>query len=171
MIWHLIAALFAGLGAAGIGLLLRSLSGNRLPRWVIPVCGGLGMLVYQIHHEYSWFRYKQEQLPESAQVVSTERDSMLWRPWTYLYPMTVGFSVIDSDNTLVRESDDETLVEFLLYRFRKEYVDVVDHQAYLLNCNARELLPLAGESRRPQVDQLRRLEPSAPLVQAVCPAD
>ena len=37
MIWHLIAAIFAGLGAAGLGLLLRTLSGKRLPRWIVPV--------------------------------------------------------------------------------------------------------------------------------------
>ncbi len=66
MIWHLIAAIFAGLGAAGLGLLLRTLSGKRLPRWIVPVCAGLGMLGYQIQHEYGWFDHKRQQLPDSA---------------------------------------------------------------------------------------------------------
>lgn len=169
MIWHLIAALFAGLAAAGVGLLLRFLSGKRLPRWIIPVCGGLGILAFQIHHEYSWFHYKQQQLPESARVVSTEEERMFWRPWTYLFPMTVAFSVVDRDNVVTTQANEERLVEFILYRFEKEYIDVVKHQAYLMNCTAQETLPLMGDERRPHTSELRRVEASEPLFQAVCP--
>jgi len=49
MFWHLIAAIVAGVAGAGIGLLLRSLTRKRLPKWIIPVCAGLGMLSYTIH--------------------------------------------------------------------------------------------------------------------------
>ncbi|EPC02988.1 hypothetical protein L861_22010 [Litchfieldella anticariensis FP35 = DSM 16096] len=169
MIWHLIAALFAGLGTAGVGLLLRSLSGKRLPRWIIPVCGGLGILAFQIHHEYSWFHYKQQQLPESATVVSTKEERMFWRPWTYLFPLTTAFSVIDRDSMANMQANEEQVVEFILYRFEKEYIDVVQHQAYLMNCTAGEMLPLMGEGHRPRLSELRRVDASDPLFQAVCP--
>ncbi|MBB3230268.1 hypothetical protein [Halomonas stenophila] len=168
MIWHLIAAAFAGLGAAGIGLLLRMLSRQRLPRWIVPVCAGLGMLGYQINHEYAWFEHKRAQLPASTRLVSTEQTPVLWRPWTYLVPLTSGFTVVDRDNLVRSRTNDQPLVEFILYRFEMANADRVQHQAYLLNCSARELVPLADEPRRPRTEALRRLAAGDPLLQAVC---
>ena len=46
MLWTILAIVVAGMGAAGIAMLLRKLTGNRLPKWIIPACGGLGMLAY-----------------------------------------------------------------------------------------------------------------------------
>lgn len=168
MIWHLIAAVFAGLGAAGIGLLLRMASGKRLPIWIIPVFGGLGMLGYQIHYEYSWFSHKQAQLPDSASVVEVEHGSMFWRPWTYPFPMANAFSVVDSDSMRVRDADGERLVEYIRYRFEKQHVDLVTHQAWLMNCTTRETLPLAGEERRPRFKAMRELDAEDPVYRAVC---
>ncbi|WP_111413214.1 hypothetical protein [Billgrantia lactosivorans] len=168
MIWHLIAAVFAGLGAAGIGLLLRLASGKRLPKWIIPACAGLGMLGYQIHYEYSWYDHKRSQLPATTRVVDTQQDSMVWRPWTYLYPMTVGFSVVDQSSMVPRQADDNELVEFILYRFDKEYVDQMHHEPYLMNCSSAELVPLTSGSRQPRIDALRELDRESSLYQAVC---
>ncbi|GHE20769.1 hypothetical protein [Halomonas urumqiensis] len=168
MIWHLIAAIFAGLGAAGIGMLLRLLSGKRLPRWIIPAFAGLGMLGYQIHYEYAWFDHKLQQLPATAHVVEVEQDAMFWRPWTYLHPMTTGFSVVDEQSMSVREEDGERRVEFLLYRFEKQLQDRVSHQTWLMNCASREVLPLEGEGREPRLDEMRRLGDQAPLYRAIC---
>lgn len=168
MIWHLIAAVFAGLGAAGIGLILRQASGKRLPRWIIPAFGGLGMLGYQIYTEYTWFEHKQQQLPESAEVVSVEEGQMFWRPWTFAFPMTTAFTIVDLDNLAVSRGDGGRLIEFILYRFEKEYVDQVSHQAYLMNCATREMLPLEGESRTPNTEQMRRVEAESPLHRALC---
>lgn len=168
MIWHLVAAAFAGLGAAGVALLLRLLSGKRLPRWIVPVFAGLGMLTYQINYEYAWYGYKIQQLPESAQVVSTEKSRMLWRPWTYLYPLTTAFSVVDQDNLVASQADGERLVEFILYRFERQYRDLLTHQTYLMNCTTREMVPLAGDDRQPDVDRLRQLDRNDPLLEVVC---
>lgn len=168
MIWHLIAAAFAGLGAAGIGLLLRWLSRQRLPRWIVPVFAGLGMLGYQIYHEYTWFEHKRAQLPASTQVVSTEQTPAFWRPWTFLVPLTSGFTVVDQENLVRSQNDDQQLVEFILYRFEMANADRVQHRAYLLNCSARDLVPMTGEPRRPDTEQLRRLERQDPLLRTVC---
>ena len=169
MIWHLIAAIFAGLGAAGIGLMLRLASGKRLPKWIIPVFAGLGMLGYQIHYEYSWFDHKRSQLPATTQVVDTRQDSMVWRPWTYFFPMTVSFSVVDQSSMVPAQGDDDAqLVEFILYRFEKEYVDQLHHQPYLMNCDAAEMVPLTSGSRQPRLEGLRPVEEDSRLFQAVC---
>ncbi|SFH91812.1 hypothetical protein SAMN04487959_11296 [Modicisalibacter xianhensis] len=169
MLWQLVAAVFAGLGAAGVGLILRQLSGKRLPRWIVPALGGLGMIGYQIHYEYAWFDYKQAQLPASAEVVSTETDRMFWRPWTYIVPLTTGFTVLDQSNLVTQEAGEDRLVEFILYRFERQHTDMVSHQTYLLNCDAREMVPLSGDNREPRYAELRHVEGSTPLFQAVCP--
>lgn len=168
MIWHLIAALFAGLGAAGIGMLLRLLSGKRLPRWIIPVFAGLGLFAYQVHYEYSWFANKHQQLPESSLVVSTEQRGAFWRPWTYVFPMTTAFTIVDRDSMIVRNANGQPLVEFMLYRFERQYVDRVSHQAHAMNCSTRELVPLDGEPRQPRLSALRSLDASDVLYQTVC---
>ncbi|MEQ5800987.1 hypothetical protein [Halomonas sp. H10-9-1] len=168
MIWHLIGAIFAGLGAAGIGLLLRKVSGKRLPRWIIPALGGLGMLAYQIQAEYSWYEHKRSLLPESARVVQAEQDAMFWRPWTYLFPMTTAFSVVDKQGMATQWQEGEKRVEFLLYRFEKQAQDSVSHQTWLMNCATRETLPLEGEERQVQLGAMRRLTEEAPLYRAVC---
>ncbi|GHC22914.1 hypothetical protein [Aidingimonas halophila] len=170
MIWHLIAAMFAGLAAAGIALLLRVISGKRLPRWIIPAFAGAGMLSYQVHHEYTWYSHKEMQLPDSAQVISTEQEATFWRPWTYLFPMTTAFTVVDHDNLSTNETEDERVVEFILYRFEKQPTDQVSHQAYLLNCSAEEIVPLTEEFEQRQDVELRRISTSSQLYQAVCPS-
>ncbi|MFB9865929.1 hypothetical protein [Vreelandella sulfidaeris] len=170
MIWHLIAAVFAGLAAAGIGLILRTLSGKRLPKWIVPVFGGLGMLGYQIQVEYSWFDHKKAQLPDTAIVISTDRSSAVWRPWTFAFPMTTAFSVVDSDNIRIIEQENARLAEFILYQFERHHTDILLTQPYLLNCDSRELMPLADETREPIIDELRTLRETSPLLTTVCSA-
>lgn len=82
--------------------------------------------------------------------------------------MTTAFSVVDRDNVIPRQADEHRLVEFILYRFEQQYVDQVTHQAYLMNCTTRELLPLVGESRQPRFESLRELDADDPLYGAVC---
>ena len=70
MFWELVATVFAGLGAAGIALLLRKLSAQKLPRYLVPVFAGLGMLGFQIHAEYNWYSHQKSLLPERYAVSS-----------------------------------------------------------------------------------------------------
>lgn len=167
MIWHLIGAVFAGLATAGIALLLRKLSGQRLPRWIIPVFAGLGMLGYQINVEYGWFEHKQAQLPSEARVVATEYQENFWRPWTLFVPMTGAFTVLDESSLRQGELNGERVTEFMLYRFQKQHVDQVRSQPFVLNCDNRELVPMK-EERELDIESLRRLPASDPLYLAVC---
>ncbi len=167
MIWHLFALAVAGLGAAGIGYMLRAASGKKLPTWIVPVFAGIGMLSYQIYFEYYWFEHKQSQLPENSVVVASETQQAIWRPWTYLLPMTVSFSVVDRSNLSEVQLDDNRITRFILYRFRKEYVDLVSHHTHLLNCDTRELVP-ESEEGRPRPEMMRVLSGDDPLYLAVC---
>ncbi len=167
MIWNLIATVVAGLGAAGIALLLRSLSRKKLPKWIVPVFAGLGMLGYQIYTEYTWYDFKRAQLPANAEVVEVRTDSMIWRPWTYLYPMTVSFTVVDADSIHDTLIGDQQVVEFVRYRFEKSYVDQVSHHAQLLNCASGEMYEL-DDARKPLLNSREMLSGDSPLRRRVC---
>lgn len=169
MIWHLIAAVFAGLGAAGVALLLRKLSRNRLPKWIIPAFAGAAMLAFQLGIEYSWINTKQAQLPVGSQIVDTTESRYFWRPWTYLVPMTTGFAVVEPERIQAHYIEGESLAEFYVYRFERAHIDLLNIQRYLLNCVTGELIPLT-EDRAPNPSELRLLEAGDPLRSTVCSA-
>ncbi|WP_151671536.1 hypothetical protein [Nitrincola schmidtii] len=167
MIWTIIAIVFSGLGAAGVALILRKLTRNKLPKWIIPVFAGMGMLGYQISYEYSWFEHQVTRQPEAAVVVSTETGQVFWRPWTYHFPMIIAFTVIDTDNMVKTEVEGNELVEFILYRFEKQHVDLVSHQAYLLNCSSAEMLPM-NQQGEPILSQFQRIDKNGILFLTAC---
>lgn len=168
MIWHLIAAIAAGMAGAGIALLLRSLTRNRLPKWIIPVFAGLGMLTYTIYFEYTWFDTKQARLPEGSIVISAEKGEMLWRPWTMKFPMPLVYTVLDGANARIEDTDKGRTARFVLYRFEKQHlVSTVKSGTYQLLCTEKALFRLneAGEAK---FETLTELEADAPLYKAIC---
>lgn len=167
MLWTLLAIAVTGLGAAGIALLLRKLSRNKLPKWIVPLFGGLGMLGYQIFYEYSWFEHQLQRQPQESVVVASEAGHVFWRPWSYFVPMVTAFTVLDSKSVAKRELDGRVVAEFMLYRFEKQHIDHVAHQAHLLNCDSAELLPL-DEKKQPQLAQLKRIGKDEVLYRQVC---
>ena len=82
--------------------------------------------------------------------------------------MTVGFTVLDTDNIIRIDRDEQRLRQFILYTFDKEYVDLVSHQTHLLNCDTQELVPMAEDGAL-RVSAMRQLEPGDPLYEQVCP--
>ncbi|SFM48725.1 hypothetical protein [Marinobacter zhejiangensis] len=166
MFWTFVATVFAGLGAAGIALGIRSITGKRAPKWLIPVFAGLGMLGYLVHGEYTWFEHKTSQLPPEALVVGQEQLKNPLRPWTYVVPQVTGFTVIDT-NSIETSPNDRDVHMFYLYRFEQSYTDAVSKQVHLLNCATQELIPLDNEGN-PQVEQLRKLADDDRLFIAAC---
>lgn len=118
MFWELIATLSAGLGAAGIALLLRALTLKKLPNWIIPVFAGAGMLGFQIYSEYNWFDHQRSLLPQGVEVVRTAKESSGWRPWSYLYPQTMRFIAADIKNAANNQKNTD-LVLVDLYFFER----------------------------------------------------
>lgn len=167
MLWTLIAIGIAGLGAAGIAMLLRKITRNRLPKWIIPVFGGLGMLSYQIYYEYTWFELQLQRQPAESVLVASETGEVFWRPWTFFWPMTTAFTVLDSKSLQRQEVSGQTVVAFNLYRFEKQHVDRVSHQPYLLNCTTAELLPLDLQ-QKPLLQQIKHVARAEVLYQRAC---
>lgn len=170
MIWHLVAVVFAGLGAAGLALIIRSLSRKKAPKWLIPVFAGIGMLGYQINFEYQWFQHKQQQLPTTAQVIDTEKNAVFWRPWTLMLPMTTAFTLIDSDSITVTERENTKIADYLIYRFEKQHVDVVSYQRYILNCDTGERVAVS-QTGTANLSERTQLTPSSSEYVELCGAN
>ena len=171
MIWHLIAAIAAALAGAGIALVLRNLTRNRLPKWIIPAFAGLGMLAYTIHYEYTWFETKEARLPEGAVIVSSEEGHMLWRPWTMLFPMPLVYTVLDNANAQIEETSKGRIARFALYRFEKHHLmSTVISAPYQLLCDEKVMFRL-NEAGQAKFETMTELETDAPLYRAVCLSD
>ena len=167
MLWTILAIVIAGLGAGGIAMLLRKLSRNLLPKWIIPVFAGLGMLSYQIYYEYSWFDHQVQRQPQESVLVASEAGQVFWRPWSYHWPMTTAFTVLDSKSLQHQDADGHVLAAFNLYRFEKQHVDRVSHQPHLLNCTTAELLPLDAQ-KQPLFKQIKRIAKDEVLYRHAC---
>lgn len=95
MFLELIATFAGGLGGAGLLMVLRWLSGGRLPRWLVPAGAGAAMIGVTIANEYGWYPRASGALPESFVVAERVEQARPWRPWTYLVPMTERFAALD----------------------------------------------------------------------------
>lgn len=94
MVWETIATICAGLGAAGVGLLLRLLW-RTMPKMWIPMLAGAGMLGFQIVREYSWYGEQVTRLPEGVAVVATLDGKTWYRPWHFIKAPVWQFAVVE----------------------------------------------------------------------------
>ncbi|MCP9337293.1 hypothetical protein [Stutzerimonas xanthomarina] len=168
MFWHLIAAIVAALAGAGIALLLRNLSRKKLPKWIVPAFAGLGMLAYTINYEYTWFETKQARLPEGSVIVASEEGEMLWRPWTMMFPMPLGYTVLDGANVQVEETSEGRVARFVLYRFKKQHLmSTVTSGPHQLLCDEKALFRL-NEAGQAKFETMTVLDADAPLYRVIC---
>ena len=88
MFFELIATITIGVGAAGVAMLARRLSGRRLPGWVTPVTAGAAMIGFVLWAEYSWYGRTVAALPDGVEVATANESRQVYRPWTYVAPLT-----------------------------------------------------------------------------------
>ncbi|WP_306153146.1 hypothetical protein [Roseovarius sp. MMSF_3281] len=100
---ELIASFVAGFAAAGVVLVINMVTGNRLPKWVMPVAAGVTMIGFAIWSEYSWAGRTKAALPEGVEVIDTVEVSRFWKPWTYVVPQTTR--IMAADVAAIREND------------------------------------------------------------------
>lgn len=162
----LIAASVAFL-AAGIAQYARILTRKRLPRWIVPAAAGLGILGYQIYMEYSWYERTRARLPAQTVVTEVRQTPAFWRPWTFVVPINMGFSVVDSSKIQLAQADGERIARFRLYSFEQAFVDHVEQRGYLLNCHSGILVPM-DDQEVPQPDKALQLDRQSRLFTAVC---
>ncbi|MCC1491491.1 hypothetical protein [Cognatishimia sp. F0-27] len=96
MFIELIATVFAGIACAGIVMLVNIILGRRLPKWLMPVAAGLGMIGMTISNEYTWFGRTAERLPEGVEIAMTVEEQSWMRPWTKVAPYTKRFAAADT---------------------------------------------------------------------------
>jgi hypothetical protein len=94
MALELLGSIFVALT---IGLLLWALRRKfpAIPRWLVPVAAGLGMVTSTIWMEYSWFDRVSRALPPGFAVANVENGSSPLRPWTYVVPLANRFTALD----------------------------------------------------------------------------
>ncbi|MFP4275128.1 MAG: hypothetical protein ACLFRU_08890 [Paracoccaceae bacterium] len=116
MFLELIATFVAGLAGAGLAMLVRRISGGRLPRWITPVAAGAAMLGVTISSEYGWYERTRAALPDGFTVARTVEERAWWRPWTLAAPYVERFVVVDRGS--IRENSaypDERLADLYFF--------------------------------------------------------
>lgn len=116
MFVELIATIFAGIACAGIAMLLNLLTGRRLPKWVMPVAAGAGMIGMTISNEYTWFDRTAERLPEGVEIAIEIKEQSWLRPWTQVWPYTKRFAAVDVGTARTNETlPDQRLVDIYFF--------------------------------------------------------
>ncbi len=166
MTWHLLAVFISGLSLGGIAYLLRSLSRQRLPKWLIPAFAGAGMLGYLAYYDYTWYDFKRSQLPAGAIIFDTAHHSNFFKPWSYASPAINAFSVADG-NFRVEEQAGAHLVEYLAYEFSKDPVERMRTRLHVLNCSSLERVSIDPEHPQAKAE-LSRISNADPVFVAAC---
>lgn len=94
MFFELLAAVIAGIGAAGVAVGIRKLSKGAIPGFAIPIAAGLGMLSAAIWSEYDWYPHQVDTLGDEFAVAATFAEPSPFRPWTYLRPFVSRFMAV-----------------------------------------------------------------------------
>ncbi|MGB3280750.1 MAG: hypothetical protein WBA92_16300 [Pseudorhodobacter sp.] len=105
MLMDLIATLAAGAGLVGFVIIARHLSKGRLPKWTLPAAIGLGMLLFSIWNEYTWYGRTTGALPEEVIILTTPTDKVFYRPWTYVFPVATRFAAFDGTGMVKSQQD------------------------------------------------------------------
>jgi hypothetical protein len=163
MFLELIGVIFAGLGGAGVMMLITRLTGNRLPKWIIPVAAGAAMLGTTISSEYSWFARTSGNLPEGLEVVQTVENTAMYRPWTYLFPYTDRFVAVDQGNVRANTDQPELFLANLYFFGRWSTVQSVE---VMVNCDTGQRADPALGDESPPV--WRDVPADDPIVTGVC---
>lgn len=170
MIWELIATVIAGLGGAGIALILRKVTVNKAPMWLIPAFAGASMLGFQIHSEYSWFNHQSGRLPAGVVVIKTVEQTAAWRPWSYLYPQTLRFIAADVANASVNQINPQLRLVDLYFFERRASARRVPQ---VVHCQQQAQTDFSAQLQIPAVDasvgsDWKKLSSDDPLLIAVC---
>ncbi|GAA6182747.1 hypothetical protein NBRC116594_41850 [Shimia sp. NS0008-38b] len=104
MFLELLGVIFAGVAGAGLMMVAVRFSRGRLPNWLTPVAAGAAMIAATISSEYSWYSRTSSTLPDGLNVVETVQTTAVWRPWTYVAPMTERFVALDTTSIQINES-------------------------------------------------------------------
>lgn len=112
------AAIVAAVALGGMAHLLRRLTGQRLPKWLVTVAAAAGLIGTTIFLEYDWFSRVSAELPAGVQVVWKSEEVMGLRPWTMVAPITTRFVAMDT-RAIVQHPNNGTLRMAKLFNFAR----------------------------------------------------
>lgn len=170
MFWSLLTAIVAAFAGAGIGLMLRHLSGKRLPQTVIPVSAGIAMLVATVALEYQWSDSVLSTMAPDTVVIS-ERDQQAWyQPWTFVQPWVRGFIGFSPDEVTETAESSGILVVQLRRQERWQPQMVLP---ILVDCSGSRRADVRPETEfdedgRPINAAWRDVSADDPIVSSVC---
>lgn len=158
MLWEIIATASAGIGAAGIALLVRMLF-KQSPKWLVSVSAGMGVLLFAVYNEYTWADYTQSRLPKGSVVVAEIPHTAFYKPWSYIKPQILQFVV--ADKTGVQSLDNQPHIKQVpLYFFERR---MKAHQlTILVNCQTQQ------QTSRIGANDWSKLPYTANIIKAVC---
>jgi len=167
MIWELVATVFAGLGGAGIALLIRKLSKQAAPKWLVPAFAGLCMLGFQVQGEYDWYDHQTGLLPTGVVVVKAVEEKAIWRPWSYVFPQTTRFIAADVANSAQNKIDPNLILVDLYFFERRSAAKRVPQ---VIDCvqSARADFTDSFNAEANSITQWYPLGDNDPLINAVC---
>lgn len=125
MLLEFIATISAGAGAAGVILALQKLLRLRFPKWLMPAVAGVAMLALTIWLDQSWFARTEVGLGEGKVTALQVEKKQLWRPWTYVFPVTTQFIALDKAGANVNGAMVETDMYLLARRSESAIVPVI----------------------------------------------
>ena len=169
MIWEFVATLSAGIGAAGIMMMIR-LFIKKLHKWLVPAAAGLGMIGFQVYSEYTWFSHTRSLLPESAVVLAEVPENAFYKPWSYIKPQVLKFVAIDTAKTAPGGESGQVL-QTNLYFFERR----MSAQTWpiLINCQTRLQANAPqqnnGEPLSVDADAWSKTDYSEKIALAICP--
>lgn len=169
MIIDFIGAIATGFCLFGILLLVNRLIGRRFGRWVYPAAVALGMIGYTVWAEYSWPIRTVEGSPQ-MRLASSNEQSVVYRPWTYIWPQVTRLVLVDRSHTLVHPQAEDLVLTQVVFIGRWEPIRVA---GMVFDCAASARVDLAegvvlGEDGTVEGAQWRSLAADDPLLRAAC---
>lgn len=167
MLLEFIATISAGAGAAGLTLAAQKLTRGALPKWVMPTAAGAAMLGFSIWNDYTWFA-RSVASNGGDQVIATTVDArQIWRPWTYLKPVTTRYIALDKAGA---EIDGATVLTNMSLVARRENSAIIPAA---FDCLLSRRADLIGVTRGPMAEMLAQakwimLDASDPVLRAAC---
>ena len=169
MLLHLMTVFAAGIFAALCTFLVaRNFKG--IPKYVIPVMGGLAMICYAVWSEYSWASRTTAALPDHIKVAKVYTSNSPFAPWTYIFPRADRMMLVDISRHKKNSSHpDIVLTELVLVKRFQPTARV----AQLFDCkaNKRADVPASNIFIRKDFSVIIKwqpLEKGSNLIQAAC---
>ena len=97
MLLTITGAVVLAIACAGLVSLAYRIIGQRAPKGLLPLVGGVAMIGFMAWNENSWFTRQAATLPDSHVVIATGTFSNFIQPWTLIWPRINRYMLVDTD--------------------------------------------------------------------------